>query len=97
MSKNDNEFPQKYAKKLPPEFLSALESASEDEIKARLLISEGNIYEVEAAKANDEKLAGIKELAKEHSAPYRESKSLETAKIAYCMYILEQRGIKLNP
>jgi hypothetical protein len=96
MANDNKEFPQKYAKKLPQEFVDAVSGMSDEEIKARLLTCEGNIYEVENAKASDEKLFAARELAKDLASPYRDSKAIENAKIQWCLFTLESRGINLN-
>jgi hypothetical protein len=85
----------KVMKKLSPEFIDAIDGMNGDEIKSRILTCESNLYDVEKAKDEDEKLTKAKETAKELAAPYRENKSLEMAKIKYCLYILENRGINI--
>lgn len=95
-SKDTSDFPAKFLKKLSPEFVDAVNAMSEEEIKARVLTCEGNLYEITAAKANDEKLNAAKELAKDLSKPYAESKASENAKIQFCIFTLESRGINLN-
>jgi hypothetical protein len=87
-----SEFPAKYEKKLPDGFTDTVASMSVDEIKKKILESEGHIYEVENAKDDDNDLVKAKEEVKQISEPYKEAKSTETAKIKYCLYILESRG-----
>jgi hypothetical protein len=96
MSKDDKEFPVKLLKKLSPEFVDAINAMSDDEIKARILTCEGNLYEIAAAKENDEKLNAAKEIVKDLSKPYSESKASENAKIQFAIFTLESRGINLN-
>jgi hypothetical protein len=95
-NKDDNDFPSKWLKKLPVEFVDAINTMDENDIKKRVLTCEGNIYEIENAKANDQKLNSAKELLKECSQPYNESKAIEACKIKYCLFVLESRGINLN-
>jgi hypothetical protein len=87
---------QKIVKKLPPEFVDAINGMKDEEIKQRILTCEQNLYDVEDAKEADEKLQAIKEEAKAYAAPYRETKNLETAKIKYCLFMLESRGVAIN-
>lgn len=91
-----SEFPAKFAKKISPEFMDALEAMNEDEIKQRILSCEGNLKEIEEGAGKDEKLLAAKENVKEWSAPWRESKAMETAKIRFCLHVLEMRGISLS-
>jgi hypothetical protein len=93
---DDKEFPAKLLKKLSPEFVDAINGMSDDEIKARILTCEGNLYEIAAAKQNDEKLNAAKEIVKDLSKPYAESKASENAKIQFAIFTLESRGINLN-
>jgi hypothetical protein len=87
------QFPKKYAKKLPQEFSDAVNAMSEEEIKARIITCEQHLYEIEGSLANDDKLQALKEEAKLAAAPYKDSKSEETAKIKYCLFVLEGRGV----
>lgn len=92
----DTDFPNKYLRRLSPEFVDAINGLSDEEIKSRILVCEGNLYEIASAKENDEKLNGAKEIVKDLSAPYSESKASENAKIQFCIFTLESRGINLN-
>lgn len=93
----EKSFPQKYLNKLKgsTEFLETVESLDTEEMKKKILECEQNIYEIENAKENDTKLTSAKTEAKEFAAPYTESKNIEAAKIKYCLFLLEQRGISL--
>jgi hypothetical protein len=86
---------EKYKKKLNPEFVEAVDQSDTDEIKKRIITSEGNLCEVEKAKDADEKLTAARNNVKEWGATYRESKQIETAKIKYCIAVLQSRGIDL--
>jgi hypothetical protein len=88
-------FPEKHLNKIDPEFLDSVQAMDTEEIKKKILEAENNIYEIDIAKENDKELADIREQAKKISAPYRETKTKEAAKIRYCLYILEGRGIEL--
>jgi len=93
---DNKDFPAKLLKKLSPEFVDAVNGLSDEEIKARILTCEGNLYEIASAKENDEKLNGAKEIVKDLGKPYSESKASENAKIQFCIFTLESRGINLN-
>lgn len=94
---SDNGFPNKYMKKIAdlPDFVDGINSMDVEEIKKKILEAEQNIYEVENAKENDKELVSAREKVKQFSGPYRDTKSIETAKLKYCLYILETRGISL--
>lgn len=93
---DNGDFPAKLLKKLSPEFVDAVNGLSDEEIKARILTCEGNLYEIASAKEKDEKLNAAKEIVKDLSAPYAESKASESAKIQFCIFTLESRGVNLN-
>jgi hypothetical protein len=90
------EFPSKLAKKIAPEFMDSIGAMSEAEIKERILNCEQHIIDIEEAATKDEKLVAARESVKEWSAPYRESKAMENAKLRFCFYVLETRGISLS-
>jgi len=89
-------FPQKYSKKITPEFTDGINAMQEEEIKQRILTCEQHLYDVDDAMDKDEELMKAKEHAKECAARYKETKGVETAKIKYCLYILETRGVSLS-
>lgn len=93
----DNKFPEKFMKKIKdiPDFLDGINSMDTEEIKKKILKTEGAIYEIDNAKEADKELSDCKEKVKEFNKPYRESKGIESAKLQYCLYILESRGINL--
>jgi Asp-tRNA(Asn)/Glu-tRNA(Gln) amidotransferase C subunit len=100
MSENiiDSKFPVKYMKKIAdiPGFVEGIDSMDTDEIKRKILETEGHIYDVDRSKEADEELSKLKEKVSEILKPYRETKAIETAKLKYCIYVLESRGIALN-
>lgn len=85
-------FPKKYLSKLPSGFAEEIQSMSKEEIDKKILLCENHIYEVESAKDLDENLKAAKEHVKDLSSSYSETKSNETAKIKYCIYVLTERG-----
>lgn len=86
---------EKLLKKLPTEFIDAIDQMNTDEIKARILTCEGHLFDIQNALENNEKLLKAREEVKSLAGPYRESKNEEMSKIKYCLYILETRGINL--
>lgn len=91
-------FPKKYMKKLDEfaqGYVETVESASTEELKKFILTSEQNIYEIEHEIENNVNLLKIKEECKREMAPFNEAKQTETAKIKYCLFVLENRAIKL--
>lgn len=93
---DNNAFATKYAKRLTQEFIDAVEQMDTEAVKERIITCEGHLCEIEGAKANDTKLAEVKEKSKELSAPYRDSLKEETAKLKYCLFVLEQRGVDIS-
>ena len=93
---DDKVFPDKYKRKVSQEFLDAVDQMEADDIKQRILTCEGHLYEIDNAKNSDAKLNAAKEMSKELSGPYREAKTEETAKLKYCLFVLEQRGIDIS-
>ncbi len=94
----DQIFPERYLKKLntlATGFTEAIDGANTDEIKAKIITAEQNIYEIDAEQDNNPKLVKAKEDLKALGGPYREAKSVETAKIKYSLFILAQRGVNL--
>jgi len=75
-----------------PEFVESADSMTTDELKKQVMICEKHIYDTELAMENDEKLNAAREIIKEYSAPYRETKMAQTSKIKYMMYLLQERG-----
>jgi len=96
--KNQSEFPEKWNKILRdlPEFKDIAEAANAEELKKMIVLAEGNIYNIEQEKENDNKLNAARELVKEHSAPYRDAMRTQTAKIKYCLFLLEGKGTELG-
>lgn len=99
--KDDNApttFPEKYYKIINkmPEFKDSADAASVEDLKKIVVECEGNIYTVEKAMAEDEKLNAAKELVKEHSADYREGIKAQTAKIKYALFLLEGKGVDFD-
>lgn len=92
-----DQFPSKFMKKIKdiPDFLDGINAMDTEEIKKKILETEGHLYETDNAKEADTELISAKEKVKEFSAPYRDTKSIETAKLRYCIYILESRGVSL--
>jgi hypothetical protein len=89
-------FPEKYLKKLEQEFVDSLTAMDTEEIKKRVLESESSIYEMESTKEKDAELSDAREKVKELSKVYRETKATDTAKIKYCLFVLENRGVSLD-
>lgn len=92
--KNDNQtdFPEKFAKKLPTGFKEDADSFDVERLKATIIECESNIVNVDREIQNDEKLQGAKSLVKDLSAGYKEAKGCQTAKIKYCLHLLESKG-----
>jgi len=86
-------FPEKYNKKLKAStFKEDANTMSDDELKAALLASEQSIKEQEKLMDAHTQLQEAKELVKTLGGGFRDSMAYETAKIKYCLYMLETRG-----
>jgi len=94
----ENKFPEKYNKILKdlPEFKELADSADVNGLKKIVLNCEGNIFTIEKEKIVDAKLNSAKELVKEYAAPYRDALKVQTAKIKYALYLMEQKGVDLD-
>lgn len=88
-------FPDKYRKKIDQEFLDNVQSMDTEDIKKRVLEQESVVYDIENGKEEDKDLTEAREKVKEFSKPYREKKAEATAKIKWCLFVLENRGVNL--
>jgi len=91
-------FPKKWSKILEsmPEFKEIAEQSSVDDLKKIIVLSEGNISNIEAAKEADHKLNAAKELVKEASAPYSDAIKCQMCKVKYALFCLEGKGIEIG-
>lgn len=88
-------FPDKWLKKIQ-DWKETADAMDEEQLKKSIIDCEGNIYTIEKEKSADVKLKAAKEIVKEHSAPYNEAKSVQTAKIKYALYLLDNKGVDLD-
>lgn len=91
-------FPVKYEKviKSMPEFKDTADSSDVETLKKMIVQCEGNIYSCEQDKAADVKLNAAKELVKDLGSGYRDAIKVQTAKIKYCLHLLESKGISVD-
>lgn len=89
-------FPESVAKKLPEGFTDLTNSMSDEELNAKILESEEQIYKIDDDLATNEKILDMKRELKEMTAPYRETKKQEQSKIMYCLYLRESRGQEIG-
>jgi hypothetical protein len=103
MGKKDNQgpltsLPKKWddlIKKMP-EFKDTADAADVDGLKKIIVECEGNIYTVSKEEEEDTKLSAAREMVKEMSAPYRDAKKHQQAKIQYALLCLESKGVDLD-
>lgn len=103
MGKKDNQgpltsLPKKWddlIKKMP-EFKDTADAADVDGLKKIIVECEGNIYTVSKEEDDDTKLSAAREMVKEMSAPYRDAKKHQQAKIQYALLCLESKGVDLD-
>jgi len=103
MGKKDNQgpltsLPKKWddlIKKMP-EFKDTADAADEAGLKKIIVEAEGNIYTVSKEEEADTKLGAAREMVKEMSAPYRDAKKHQQAKIQYALLCLESKGVDLD-
>jgi hypothetical protein len=94
----DKIFPKKYMKKLDDfaeGYVATAESANTEELKKFILLSEQSIYEIEHEIENNANLLKQKEELKNDMAPFTEAKQTEMAKIKFCLFTLESRGVRI--
>jgi hypothetical protein len=94
--KDIQDFPEKDLKKLPDTFADSVAAMKEDELKKIIVECEGNVYIINQAQKEDEKLNAAKELSRELTMPYREARQCQQAKIHYCLWLLDGRGVDLD-
>jgi hypothetical protein len=93
---SDKAFPKSKEKILPQGWSESIDSMDTEEIKKKVFQSHGHLVEIERAKEEDEALTKAVEEAKGLGLPYKESAAIEKAKIAYCFYALESRGVDIS-
>jgi len=90
-------FPDKFYKLIKDStFLEEAEGASIEELKSKIVQAEEKLYNIDKAKETDENLIAAKNNVKEFSKAYREAAAYETAKLKYCLYVMENRGYELS-
>lgn len=91
-------FPKKYQKIIDslPEFKDKAEAADQEELNEIIVKCEGNIFNVEKAKEEDVKLNATKDLLKDLSSGYKDAIKEQTARIKYCLFLLEGKGKELG-
>ena len=82
----------KLKKKIPDTLVDELEAMSVDDLKARIVRCEVNLHETEQAKTKDAELELAKAKVRELQEPYTDAKKLQSAIIAYCTCLLDQKG-----
>jgi hypothetical protein len=82
--------------KAMPEFKEAADSADVDGLKKIIVECEGNLYTVGKEEDADAKLTAAREMVKDMSAPYRDAKKHQQAKIQYALLCLESKGVDLD-
>lgn len=90
------EFPEKKLKKLPTGFKEDADGLDVTSLKREIINASYNIRVVQTERDNDEKLAAAKEEVKLLSSAYREAEVAQDAKRDYCLFLLEQRGEKMD-
>ncbi len=79
-----------------PEFKDTADAAGVDELKKIIVECEGNLYTLSKEEEADLALAAARETAKELSAPHRDAKKHQQAKIQYALLCLESKGVDLD-
>ena len=77
---------------LPTGYAEDMSGVDDAKYRQEMLRAEDNLAETAREKDADEKLAGAKELVKTLSQGYADAEKAQRAKIAWCLYMLEQRG-----
>lgn len=95
-SELQSHFPDKLAKNLPTGFQDEANSLDEAGLKRVIIESEGNLSTIDKEKQADHKLTAAKELVKDLSGAYRDATKAQSAKIKYCIFLLENKGVDLG-
>ena len=82
---------------LTQEFKNAVAAMSTEELKERVVTVSQYEEEVKTSMRNDVALQDAKELAKDLSAPYRETLKTLGAQRSYVVLTLEERGQPVKP
>lgn len=86
-------FPEKYKKALGSSgFTDEADSFDVDRLKAEIVAAEKNIYIVDKEKDENNKLKELKEQLKDIMGGYSDAKKFQTAKMQYCLHLLEGKG-----
>ena len=91
-----NSFPNKFLKRLPSGFTDEAGSMDTEELKKTVVDAEGNLYIINKEKEADQMLLAAKNTAKDLSGAYRDARATQNAKIQYCLFLLEERGVELD-
>ncbi len=78
--------------KLPVGFAEEASGMNGDQLRAEIIKAETSLRWVQQEMKADEKLTGARELMKDLSASYNETKRAQRAKIDYALHVLEERG-----
>lgn len=88
-------FPEKWLKKIS-HWIDTANAMSEEDLKKSIVECEGNIYTIEKEKEASVEIKAAKDVLKEVGGPFRDAKTVQTAKIKYALYLLENRGMNLD-
>ncbi len=77
---------------LDKDYMTSIESATDDEIRAKIAQVALNNAALQEAKGEDQQLAELKEQVKEAGAIYREGAKANKLRIEYARYMLDSRG-----
>lgn len=89
-------FPERLIKKLPDGFIDNVLAMDTDDIKKKIILHEGNIFNIENDLETNEKIVSAKEELKEMISPYRETKASEMAAIKFCIFTMQERGMEIG-
>jgi hypothetical protein len=93
-------FPEKYAKKLKGTagdlFKEEVEALDADGLKQKIVEAENALTLNQRTQDADAKLEEIKLQLKDLTAGYKDVKGFQTAKLQYCLYLLESRGADMG-
>jgi hypothetical protein len=81
----------KIIKKLPTGYADEAAAMDGDKLRAEIVKAEGALHECDRLMEDDEKLQAAKLIAKDLGAGYRDARKAQRAKIAYVLYLLEEK------
>jgi hypothetical protein len=89
-------FPEKYWNKLSEAWRDAAASKQTEDLEREIIKSVRSISTTSFDMKNDDKLKALADKLKEDRSFYTETIDIEKAKVEYCVYLFNSRGMPIN-